>query len=226
LRHVRTCKVSADTSRPRKVPPSPKPVRSGTLAQHVVRRHGEPMTTFEILSELGKLKGRQSKARGFERKGLVQLDRGLWGLGDRDIRIEPTARNALVESAVRKVMAGMDGLKEVYLATLPECNEAAVYNRWFLGSLLTSDAGFAIGKNGRIRSGNRPPRKARQEPGAEASHVGPGKGDVGNRDWWTPERERLLRALFDGGMPSEEIKAAIGRFSRWAKPEDRGAQTA
>lgn len=40
--------------------------------------------------------------------------------------------------------------------------------------------------------------------------------DAGKADWWTPEREALLRALFDAGMPSDQVKAAMGRFGQWS----------
>ncbi len=43
--------------------------------------------------------------------------------------------------------------------------------------------------------------------------AGPARpGGHGRDDWWTPERETLLRTLFDAGVPADDVRAAMRGF--------------
>lgn len=122
------------------------------LAERVLEERGGPMPVGELTRETFERWGSR-KFRQLNLKGrLVLVDRGVWGLADRDIGIAPSTRTTLVGEALEAIAKGAALLGDVFAAVEPSCLRAGVANRYLLGTLLRLDAGIGLGCGGAIRA--------------------------------------------------------------------------
>ena len=189
--------------------------------------------TREAFSRWGGRRFKQLNLKG----RLVLLDRGVWGLADRDVGVDPDARRALVEEAIAAVGRGAVLLGDVHAAVEASCLRAGVANQHLLGTLLRLDAGVAFGPGGSIRlprQGHAPRPGSMKGAVMLALQARPGGSTRAEIS------ERVAAAT--GKVPSDPtLSAALRRFGRrverglWvargdmpdmAAPAERRARTA
>ena len=120
------------------------------LAEGILEENGAPMRHRDLgraaFERWGTRKSHQIRMTG----RLVMLGNGLWGLVDRDLKVEGCP-NAVVRAAMECYEAGTRGIQAVYSELAGRGAHGGIANAETLASLLRLKAGLACGPDGTLK---------------------------------------------------------------------------